>query len=429
MSLKPEGYKPRLLDNKMSALLGVFGAVQIDGPKWCGKTWTAKTHAQSEIDLDDDQVKPLIEADHSLALIGDTPHLIDEWQDIPRVRDAVRRAVDSTGSKPGSFILTGSSAPPKDRYDHSGAGRIAHLQMRPMSLYEQGLSTGDVSLNALFNGQFEPCQAKTSLEDYAKWICRGGWPASTDVPLESALYVPSQYLLAVYRDNAVRDGKNPELLRRVIASLAKNNGYAAKIGTIAADLFAGDEEFQRSPARNTTQSYLDYAQSLFLIELLGGWGAPIRARSRLRTKPKRFFVDPSLPVAALGLGPERLLRDGQMFGMLFENLCLRDLRVYASALEGPMTPDLYYYRDDKGLEVDVVMELPDGRWGAIEVKLGENNAGEGVKSLLALRSLAVGNPYARQNDPSFLMVLVANGAYAHKTAEGVYVVPLTMLGA
>jgi len=427
MLLRPEGYKLRLLDEKLDAMLQVFGAVQIDGPKWCGKTWTAKTHAKSEVILDNDQVKPLVEADHALALIGDKPHLIDEWQDIPRVRDAVRRAIDETGSKPGQYILTGSSAPPKERYEHSGAGRIAHLQMRPMSLYEQGLSTGEVSLSELFEGNFTPGHTKTSLESYAEWICRGGWPASIDLPLEAALYIPAQYLQALYLDNAVRDRKEPELLRRIVSSLAKNNGQAAKVETIAADLFAGEKESKQSPARNTTKAYIDYTQSLYLIELLGGWGAPIKARQRLRTKSKRYFVDPSLASAALGLEPGRLLQEGQMFGTLFENLCLRDLRIYTSAFQGPLVPELYYYRDDKGLEVDVVIELPDGRWGAIEIKLGENKVQEGIKSLLALKSLATSNPYARQQEPSFLMVLVASGTFAHKTSEGVYVVPLTML--
>lgn len=429
MSLRPKGYKPRLLDEKLGALLGIFGAVQIDGPKFCGKTWTAKAYAQSEINLDDDQVKPLVEADHSLALIGNAPHLIDEWQDIPRVRDAVRRAIDAGGSEPGSFILTGSSAPPREAYAHSGAGRIAHIQMRPMSLFEQGLSTGEVSLSGLFEQSFKPGQTKTSLESHAEWICRGGWPASIGLPLESALYLPAQYLQAVFQDNAVKDGRSPDLVRRIVASLAKNNGQAAKIETITADLFAGDDTHGQLPARNTTKAYIDYVENLFLVEQLAGWAAPIKARARLRSKPKRYFVDPSLAAAALGLVPQRLLRDGQMFGALFENLCLRDLRAYASAFAGPTTPGLYYYRDDKGLEVDVVMELPDGRWGAIEIKLGENKADEGIRSLLALKSLATGNPYAQQSEPSFLMVLVASGTYAYKSPDGVYVVPLTMLGA
>jgi predicted AAA+ superfamily ATPase len=428
VTLIPEGYKTRLLDGKIAELMSIFGAVQIDGPKWCGKTWTAKTHVVSEINLDDDQVKPIVEADHSAALVGDRPHLIDEWQDVPRVRDAVRREVDRTGSKPGSFILTGSSAPPEDSYDHSGAGRIAHVHMRSMSLFEQGLSTGEISLQGLFEGRFEPAKTSNSLEEYANWICRGGWPASMDMPVDQALYIPAQYLQAVHGSNARKAKKSPELTRKIIASLAKNNTTAAKIETVTADLFAIDEKSEETPVRNTTQSYIDFVQSLYLIENLPGWGAQIKARARLRTKPKRYFTDPSLAAGALGLNPQRLLREGQVFGTLFENLCLRDLRIYASAFAGPLTPELYYFKDDKGLEVDVVMELADGRWGGIEIKLGENKAQEGVKSLLALKEIATTNPHAQQREPSFLMVIVASGVYAHKTSDNVFVVPLNMLG-
>lgn len=427
--MRPNGYKERLLDDKIKTLMSIFGAVQIDGPKWTGKTWTAKTHSVSEIDLDDDQVKPLVEADNSVALIGDRPHLIDEWQTIPRVRDAVRREVDRTGSQPGSFILTGSSAPPEDSYDHSGSGRIAHVDMRSMSLYELGLSSGKVSLQGLFEGEFSSSKTTATLGDFADWICRGGWPASAAMSLEQALYIPEQYIEAVCRNNARKANKDPELARRIIASLAKHNTTAAKIDTISSDLFAGASDKDQMPARNTTQSYIDFIQGLYMIENLGGWSAPIKSRARLRTKSKRYYTDPSLATAALGLNPSRLLKEGQLFGSLFENLCLRDLRVYASAFRGVSTPRLYYYRDDKGLEINVILELADGRWAAIEIKLGENKVPEGIKSLLALKKIATENPYSQQQEPSFLMVLIASGQFARKTPEGVYVVPLTTLGA
>ncbi|MCL2883814.1 MAG: ATP-binding protein, partial [Coriobacteriia bacterium] len=361
--------------------------------------------------------------------LGERPHLIDEWQMIPRVRDAVRRDIDKSGSLAGQFILTGSSAPPKEQYMHSGAGRIAHLQMRPMSLFEQGCSSGAVSLQGLYDGDFQPGKAETGLEAHAEWICRGGWPASLGLPLEKALLIPDQYWQAIYKDNAPRDKKDPDTTRRIVASLAKNTGSAVKLETVRTDVFADGAEPDAKLARNTTKSYIDYLLSLYLIEELRGWGAPIKDRARLRNKPKRYFVDPSLAASALSLNPERLLREGQVFGVLFENLCLRDLRVYASAWAGPGQPELFYYRDDKGLEVDVVIEMADGRWGAIEIKLGENKADEGAASLLALQKTATQNPYARQLEPAFLMVLVGNGAFAHRRPDGVYVVPLTMLGA
>ena len=298
-----------------------------------------------------------------------------------------------------------------------------------MSLYEQGYSTGDVSLLALFDGAFEPKPANTNLQNYADWICRGGWPASTNYPIDSALYIPDQYLQALYFDNAPRDRLTPDTLRRIVSSLAKNSGATANINTLISDISSSMPDSDAKPARNTVSTYLNYLLSLYIVEDLGGWGAPIKSRARLRSKPKRYFVDPSLPASAMGLNPQRLLQESQIFGTLFETLALRDLRVYTSAFASTVRPELFYYRDDKGLEVDVIIELNDGRWGAIEIKLGENKADEAAKALLSLKKLAIENPYSQQQEPSFLMVLVANAAFAHQRPDGVYVVPLTMLGA
>lgn len=429
MVLRPETYRPRLLDAQVSKLLGIFGAVQIDGAKWCGKTWCALSHANSVTGLDDYRVRPLAEADPTMPLLGDQPHLIDEWQTVPAVRDAVRHAIDRESNRPGQYLLTGSSAPPLERYEHSGAGRIAHLRMRPMSLYEQGLSTGAVSLRKLFDGEFSPAVTQVSLAQIAEWICRGGWPAALDRDLESALYIPRQYLEAVCEDNAPRMGKNPAMTRRIIMSLARNNAKAATVKTISRDMYADDETADTEPARATTTSYVDMLIREFLIEELPSWDAPIKARNRMRVKPKRYFVDPSLAVSSLGINPTRLLSNGQIFGDAFENLVIRDLMVYASAWVGIDHPKVYFYRDDKGLEADAIIELEDGRWGVIEIKLGENKAQEGIDSLIRVRNTVMANPYSQQQEPSFLMVIVGNGMYARQTTEGVYVVPLTVLGA
>ncbi|NMM97392.1 ATP-binding protein [Bifidobacterium olomucense] len=429
MTLKPDEYRPRLLDAPVLKMLNVFGAVQIDGAKWCGKTWCALSHANSVTGLDDYRVRPLAEADPTMSLIGDQPHLIDEWQTVPAVRDAVRHAIDQTANRAGQYLLTGSSAPPLEQYEHSGAGRIAHLRMRPMSLYEQSLSTGTVSLRGLFEGDFEPASTQTSLAQIAEWTCRGGWPASLDRDLESALYIPQQYLEAVCEDNAPRMGKNPELTRRIIMSLARNNTKAATVKTLSRDLYAADETADTEPARSTTTSYVDMLIREFLIEELPSWDAPIKARNRMRVKSKRYFVDPSLAVSALGMNPSRLLTNGQVFGDMFENLVIRDLLVYTSAWVGIERPKVYFYRDDKGLEADAIIELADGRWAAVEIKLGENKAQEGIDSLIKVRDTIMANPYSQQQEPSFLMVIVGNGVFARKTPEGVYVVPITLLGA
>lgn len=428
MMLIPEGYKKRLVDAQVEELLHVFGAVQIDGPKWCGKTWTGKAHARSVTSLDDRQVLMLVQEDESLALVGDRPHLIDEWQTVPSVRDAVRHAVDDTGSKPGSFILTGSSAPPREQYQHSGAGRIAHTRMRTMSLLEQGLSTGEVSLQGLFEGEFTTARSIVGLNEYMDWVCRGGWPASEGLTLKQSLLVPRQYLDSMCEDNAPKEGRDPRMARRVIASLARNNTTAASLATISADLFADDEESRTEPARATTRAYISFLASQFLIEELNCWDAPLKSRVRMRTKPKRYFTDPSLAAAALGVNPGRLLTEGQLFGDLFENLALRDLWVYASAWKGPDKPHLFFYRDENGLESDVILEMEDGRWAAIEIKLGDSKIDSAVRSLLEVKRIATQNPKARQRDPEFLMVLVGNTAFSRKTKEGVYVVPLSLLG-
>lgn len=429
MSIKPQTYRPRLLDSRIERLLRVFGAVQIDGAKWCGKTWASMAHANSMIGLDEANVRTLVEDDPTIALTGDQPHLIDEWQELPQIRDAVRHAIDRNASRPGQYLLTGSSAPPLETYHHSGAGRIAHLRMRPMSLFEQGLSTGQISLRGLFEGEFATLQAHNTLRDIAEWVCRGGWPASMNLPLDDAMLIPDQYLSAVAEDNAPRAGKDPRLTRRIIASLARNNATAATMTTLSRDLHADDEDADKAPARQTTTSYIDMLIRDFLIEELSCWDAPVKSRNRVRVKPKRYFVDPSLAVAALGMNPDRLLTDGQTFGDMLENLVLRDILVYTSSWSDTGEARVFFYRDDTGLEADIIIELPDGRWGALEVKTGDSKVPDAVESLLNVSAKVTANPAARIPEPSFLAVVLGTGVAARRTREGVYVIPITLLGA
>jgi predicted AAA+ superfamily ATPase len=430
MTLKPEGYKDRLQDKQIDTYLRVFGAVQIDGPKWCGKTWTALAHANSDIHLDDQETKVSVAADKRLALLGDTPHLIDEWQEIPAVRDAVRRAVDESGSKPGSFILTGSSMPPRDEYSHSGVGRIATVQMRSLSLYEQGLSDGSVSLAGLFNGDFTESKADTSLNDVSKWVCKGGWPAALSLSVEDAMMISRQYIRALYTENAPKKNKSSQTARRLLESLARNNTTAASLSVIASDMATGEEtNAEARPNRQTVESYLEFYRDMYTFDELPGWDSPLRSKKRLRTKPKRYLTDQSLAAAALGVTPQRLIADGQLFGVLFENLCLHDLRVYAAAGKETADARLLYYHDENDREIDVIIELPDGRWGAIEIKLGEDKIKEGVATLTWLETMLAANPMARTPKPTFKMVLVGNTSFARCSSEGVFIVPISKLTA
>lgn len=427
--LTPVGYLPRLVDDEVETLLSIFGAVEIDGPKWCGKTWTALNHAQSDIHLDDASVRALAEADLHVALVGDHPHLIDEWQEVPTVRDAVRRSVDEHGSEAGLYLLTGSATPAYGQVSHSGAGRIASIRMRPLSLAEAGLSDGAISLYGLFEGRFKEKQVETSVDVLADVICRGGWPASAQRPVAAALRVPRQYVNTVFDVTAPRMGKSSAMARRALAALSRNIGEAASYATLAQDMAAGEYEASPDAARARAEEYVQFYQSIFVVEELPGWDAPVKARARVRMRPKRYLVDPSLAIASLGLSPARLKSEMQLFGRLFEVLCMRDLRVYLSARAETSDASLCYYRDDYGLEVDAIIELTDGRWAAIEIKLSEDKVQKGVDSLMRLKKKVQQNPAARNHDPEFLAVLVGRTSMARRTPEGVYVVPVTCLTA
>jgi predicted AAA+ superfamily ATPase len=423
-SLMPDGYRPRVTDARLQKLLKSFGGVEITGPKWCGKTWTALSHASSVDKLDEEATLQAAMTDPSLVLKGEIPHLVDEWQDVPTVWDAARRQIDERGSVKGQLLLTGSSFPMGAKVHHSGAGRIARLRMRPMSLYEQGLSNGEVSLRALFNGNFAPARNKTEILDVARWCCRGGWPSTLNLEDSYALETPREYITSFLDLSIPKTGKSPETTRRLMVALALNLAQAATYKTLAKDMAYGDED--ASPSAETVEAYLEVLQSFYLLEYLPGWDAPIRGKQHVRIKPKRFFVDPSLDAALLNTEPLALMRDMQTLGNLFESLCLRDLRIYLSLLDG-VGNTLNYYRDDRGLEVDAIIQRGDGSWAALEIKLSEHKIEEGAKNLIKLRKRVRENTAARNPDPDFLAVLIGKGDTAYRRDDGVLVVPLATL--
>lgn len=423
---KPTGYLPRVVDRQIERALRLFGAVEICGTKWCGKSWSSYAFGSSVTHVDDAQSQSLVRVDPTLALDGARPHVIDEWQEVPQLWDAVRRAIDDSGGERGQFILTGSSTPEKDKVTHSGAGRIARIGMSTMSLWEMGKSSGQVSLSGLFEGVFQPAQIESQgLAPLAEDICRGGWPALVGASVDDAAAIIDQYLDALYEVSVPKKGGTTSAARKVGASLARNVGTAAKLQTIADDAFGA--EGNRSPT-NQVSFYLELFKELYLIEELPGWDAPVRSKSRLRSKPKRYFADPSIPAAILGTSPSRLLKDGQLFGLLFESLCIHDLKIYVSALPGARSDSLCYYGDADGLEVDVIIELRDGRWAGIEIKLGEDKVPDGIANLARLRKKISLNSAARNPEPEFMAVLTASSPFARYDADhDVYVFPLASL--
>jgi predicted AAA+ superfamily ATPase len=388
-------------------------------------------HGQSIIHIDEDAVKQMVLADASLALSGDWPHIIDEWQDVPKIWDAVRRKVDESGNQHGQFILTGSSTVDKSKVSHSGAGRIAKIHMRPMSLFESGNSDGSISLNGLFEGAFKTQQVATDIRKLARLICLGGWPAELDSNENLIGDLPAQYLEALFSVSATKRGLDQHTARKVAVSLARNMGKSPTYKTLYADVFEAEPlpKMDQSLFRQAIEPYLSFFKDQYFIEDQNGWDAPIKSRSRVRSKPKRTFADPSLSAALLSQSPDRLLYEMQLFGNLFEELCLRDIRVYSSAMQQIPEPSIYYYADADGLEIDIVIELIDGRWGAFEVKLNEEKVPEAQKNLLRLRNKVAANPAAKNREPSFLAVLVGKATFSRQTPEGIYVVPITSLTA
>ncbi|MEG1831245.1 MAG: DUF4143 domain-containing protein [Raoultibacter sp.] len=427
--IKPEGYLPRIVDAAIEHYLALFGAVEVAGTKWCGKTWAARAHAASVTYVDQGKNLQLASADPSLILLGETPHVIDEWQQLPLLWDTVRHAVDNAGGVKGSWILTGSSVPRKEEVSHSGAGRIGRIRMSPMTLAESGDSTAKISLAGLFAREFTPLMLKVDTRKLVDVVCRGGWPEALGMNPMDAQVIAREYLRAVYDQSIPRLGKKGDSAERLVASLARNLGQAVTYKTLQKDMFGEEGLEEGIVSMKTVADYVAALESLYLIESVKGWAPPARSPRRVQTKEKRYFADPSLAAAALGMNTDALLGDWQTFGLLFENLCMRDLGVYARALPNPAINPVRYYRDDSGLEVDAIIELADGRWAALEIKTSEDKVAAGVKSLTRLRDKLQKNPQAHMREPEFLAVVVGIAEYARKTPEGVYVIPITALGA
>lgn len=433
-NLTPNGYLPRIADAKVERYLSIFGAIEVSGTKWCGKTWTSLAHGRSVIYIDDEY--EAISADPRLATRGERPHVIDEWQLVPGVWDAVRREADKVRGLRGGWILTGSSSPLSfDTHAaprHSGAGRIGRVRMFPMSLAESGDSSGEISLAALFEGAFEPTLLNEVAKDAQALVelaCRGGWPEAIGFDVPAAQELAREYLRVLCYDTAPRRDMDGQSTSRLVTSVSRTLGQAATQATLYADM---DEKVTgplNSAQKARVTSYLRLLRSCYILEEIYGWVPAARSPKRLSTKPKRYLADPSLAVAALGMGPGSLIRDWQTFGTVFENLCMRDLLVYASALPGAGFEPVRYYRDDTGLEVDAIIELADGRWAAVEIKTSEDKVQEGVDNLVRLRRKLCENSRARVREPEFLAVLVGLSRIARKTPEGIYVIPVRALGA
>lgn len=415
-------YMARLADQVLERKLRSSGAVLLEGPKWCGKTWTASQKAQSIIYLQDPDnaqaYRDMAAVKPSLLLQGDTPRLLDEWQMIPVLWDAVRFAVDVKG-KTGLFILTGSSVPHDLTISHTGTGRISRMLMRPMSLFESLDSSGAVRLSDLFSGTASvEGVSDLPLERLVFCVARGGWPASVGEPDEIALSRARDYVDAVIAQDMSRiDGiqRDPSRVRGLMQSIARNISTQASITTIKADI-ARDEE---SLSEKSISSYMDALRRMYVLEDLNAWSPALRSSTAIRISPTRHFVDPSIACAVLRARPNDLLHDFRTLGLLFESLCIRDLRIYAQSLDG----EVFHYRDRNGLEADAIIHLNDGRWAAVEVKLGVSMVDEAAKNLLRLRAAV---DQEKMNKPSFLLVLTGD-KYAYRREDGVYVVPLACL--
>lgn len=417
-------YLKRIADRVLQDRLAASGAVLIEGPKWCGKTRTALENSKSHLFMQDPDkaISYLKAADTkpSLLLKGDTPRLLDEWQTAPVLWDAVRFMVDQRG-KSGQFILTGSAVPKDNVVQHTGTGRISRLLMRPMSLYESMESNGSVSLKALFDGETEIDNFSTlTIEQITFAIVRGGWPASIGKSEKIALRHAIDYVEAIINTDVSRvDGieKNPVRVRALLRSLSRNISTLATIRTIHDDIAMGDAD--ESISEKTISQYLRALDRIFVTENLPAWNPVLRSKTAIRTSPKRQFVDPSIAAAVLRLTPSRLLEDFNYFGFLFESLCDRDLRIYAEAIDG----QVFHYRDASGLEADAVIALNDGRWAAVEVKLGSKEIEDAAVHLLELKNKV---NTEKMREPSFLMILTGT-EIAYRREDGVYVVPLGCL--
>ncbi len=418
-------YKPRIVDAKVKEYLSAFGALLIEGPKWCGKTMTSSRHCKSLFNLGDPagnfNNRTLARTDISFVLKGETPRLIDEWQEVPSIWDAVRMEVDKSKLK-GQYILTGSATPNRKGILHSGAGRIGRLKMRPMSLFESGDSSGQVSLEALCNGRMENILVYDHvLMDIIELIVRGGWPANIGLAAKQAARVSHDYIQAVIEDDVLSiDGikRDTSKMLLLLKSLARNESTTATVSTLSRDI---EEVDGAGLYRETVSEYLDIFKRLFLTDNIPPFSSKLRSPAKLRKAEKRRFIDPSLACALLRATPDKLLQDLNTLGFLFESLCLRDLQVYAESFGAR----LYHYQDYGNNEFDAVVELDNGEWCAFEVKLGANQIDEAAKKMLDIQKKLQVKDGAKT--PKVLCVICGLSKAAYQRKDGVFVVPITAL--
>ena len=429
-NMRPDFYRPRIVDEQIERYLRLFGAVEVSGTKWCGKTWASLAHANSVTYVDRGANLQIVRADPQYALVGETPHVIDEWQRVPAIWDTVRHAVDEAVGSRGQWILTGSSTPKKHQTAHSGAGRIGRVRMHPMTLQESGDSTGTASLAGLFDGDFTPGTCPTGIVELAELACRGGWPDTLAMASVDAQSIVREYLASIHTQSIPALGGREWTSERLCVSLARNLGQSATHDTLARDVYATrTDDKPADPEVREISDHLALMSDIYLLDEIPGWVPASRSPKRMRTKPKRYFADPSIAVSLLGLSRDALLQDWQTFGLVFENLCMRDLDVYARALPQPGLHPIRYYRDDSDLEADAVIETADGRWGAFEIKLSEEKVDRGAESLIRLRNKLLKDELGRTKEPSFLAVLTGMGEVAYRRSDGVYVIPIRALGA
>lgn len=420
-------YKNRVIDRLLADKLEAMGAVLIEGPKYCGKTTTGEQQARSVLYMADPEIKDrnltMASTNIKRLLAGDTPRLIDEWQIAPKLWDAIRFEVDHRGED-GQFMLTGSAAPAStSEIFHSGTGRFGWIKMRTMSLWESGDSTGDVSLGGLFSSENEvDGTSNLEIRRIAFLVCRGGWPKASLKTNESAALIEArEYVESVCRNDISRVDdvqRNAELARRLMRSYSRHQGAQVSVATILADIKSNEAS---DTTEATVASYINALKRIFVIEDMAAWNPNLRSKTAIRSSDTHYFTDPSIAAAALGLGPDDLLDDPNTFGLLFETMAVRDLRVYAEALGG----QVYHYRDKNGLECDAIVHLRNGRYGLIEIKLGGDNLIEAGAT--TLKKLASKIDTDKMKSPSFMMVLTAIGEYAYRRLDGVLVVPIGCL--
>lgn len=416
------GYLPIVVDSEIDKLMEIMGAVLIEGCKWCGKSTTELHHAKSIIEFQNpdrkqeyDEIK---NTKPSLFLSGEKPRMFDEWQMYPVVWDSIRTDVDHSGLK-GQYILTGSAKPSEGEIMHTGTGRISRVLMRPMSLFESGESTGEVSFNDILNGRDISGVSKLSLDDLASIIVRGGWPASIIVKSDAKYRFAKEYVKSLVHEEVQRvDGieRNPEKMGKVLRSLARNISTQVSNSTIEGDV---RNIFDDDISRPTLTDYLNTLEKLFVIENVNATNLNFRSKYALRTKPKKYFVDPSIATAILDIKPKDLINDLNTFGFMFESLCIRDLKIYTQKYG----EDITFYRDEKNFEVDAILRMSNGKWGAIEIKLGAGYIDEAANNLLKFKKRV---EVEKCGEPSFLMVLTGAN-FSYKRDDGVYVVSIGTL--